>query len=836
MGIYLRPVIPLTIALMAGIICGRYFPSLGLWAVVLAAAVFLWLVFGCRFQKAVRLTPLLLFAALGYLSILPWVAPKLPANHISRFADNRKWLITGQIIEPPAPRSRAVRFVMDIRLIKRADQQDVKPCVACGKLRLTLTDSFEPLSIGDTLTVLSKIRLTRSFANPGGFDYQRHMAYQKIWATAYVSAKNVSGHMPADANKWFDLSRIRRRINNLIDSQTKQPDVRGVLKALLLGDRREISPRLREAFSRSGVGHMLAISGLHIGIVAAMAFLLASRLLAFIKLLIWHGWVKKSAAFLALLVIVAYGALAGWSPSTQRAVIMVAVFLAAFWVQRQPEPFNTLAWAALIILIIHPPTLFTISFQLSFSAVLAILYGLISTNGYAVFNIPGETPTKMVRLGDKLIAFMLVSLLAILGTLPFLMYYFNQMSTIGVLTNILIVPLMGSLVVPIGLLAIFLFLLKLIAPAAWLLKLAAIILTPILKIVFALANLSFAAVKTFTPSTIEMGCYFMLGWALFAFLRRPGQAQSDLDRPAHHRRWAMGVMAAALLVLTVDAGYWVHQRFFSKMLRVTVLDVGHGNAAVLELPAGRVFLIDGGGFYDNTVFDVGQRIVAPYLWRRKIMSVERLILSHPNSDHLNGLIYIAANFNVKSLWTNHQKAESIGYKTLMTTAAEKKIQMPPYDGLFGEHLINGVKLKILYPPPGFNRPNRQPSWRDPNNNSIVVKVTRGRHSLLLPGDIMKKAEKDLVSMAGQDLAADILVAPHHGSKSSNSPLFIRHVQPKTVIISSRFNPNGRYPPKQVLKRYKKQGCNILRTDLNGAIRIQSNGQNLKITTSRPDSH
>jgi competence protein ComEC len=829
--VYIRPAIPLTVALMTGIVVGRYLPGPYLWAVAGAAAAVVFIVFRLWRKKPASMAPLILFAVLGYLSILPWTAPQFPDNHITRFADNTPWLITGQLTEAPVARPHALRFVIETRSLKTANHNSGNLYKTCGKLRVTLAGFSGPLNIGDTIRLRGKIRLIRSFKNPGGFQYDRYMGYQKIWASTYVTAAKVTSHTPATNGHWKGLTSLRSRVAALIDAQIQNPDVQGVLKALLLGERQAISAQLREAFSRTGIGHILAISGLHIGIVATVVFFLAGRLFGFVNLLIWRAWVKNAAALAALVAAVAYGALAGWSPSTQRAVIMVAVFLATFWVKREQESFNTLAWAALIILIIHPPTLFTISFQLSFGAVLAIIYGLGVSARRDPFKKSTEPPSLLKRLGSKALTLMMISVWANLGTLPFLMYYFNQVSTSGVFANVLIVPLMGFVVVPLGLLAILMVLLQATAPAAFIIKICGLILHPTLEAVTALATLPFVALKTFTPGIIEISAYFVLGGALFALLPQPRLSDSGVAEAGRKWRWTHLALATAAMVLAVDGSYWIHQRYFSKNLRATILDVGHGNAAVLEMPRGRVFLVDGGGFSDNAVFDVGQRIVAPYLWRRKIMTVETLILSHPNSDHFNGLDYIAENFNVKNLWSNNEKAPSASYAALMATAKDKLINLPAYEKLYGQHTINDVILEILYPPPGFNEQNPRPAWRNANNNSLVVKISHGDLSLLFPGDIMKRAEKELVRLAGSDLKSNVLVAPHHGSKNSNSDLFLAQVRPEAVIISSRFSTSGRYPPKVVLNRYKGLNCRIWRTDTHGAIVLTSDGDQLLINSN-----
>ena len=285
-------------------------------------------------------------------------------------------------------------------------------------------------------------------------------------------------------------------------------------------------------------------------------------------------------------------------------------------------------------------------------------------------------------------------------------------------------------------------------------------------------------------------------------------------------------MAAVILAAGFDVYYWVNKRFFDEDLRVTMIDVGQGSSALLEFPKGFVMLIDGGGFSDNAIFDVGAFIIAPYLWQKKIKTVDTIILSHPESDHLNGLIYIAKHFNVKTIWTNGEVANTYGYKQLAKIVAGKKINMPTFRDLSRKHDINGVGLEILYPECNFLNKKKKEKWRNINNNSLVVRVAYNAKSFLFPGDIMAKAEKELVAIAGKQLESTVLIAPHHGSKTSSTRLFLEKVKPEIVIISSGRNSRLKHPDPLVLKRYQKLGYKIFCTSQNGALAMSTDGSSL----------
>ena len=830
---YFRPVIPLLLSMISGIAAGSRFPGYDVAAYVVVS-VFACLIFHAIYKKrTVLLLPIVLFVALGYLSIQSWITPKFPPDHVIHFADTSSWEIVGVIDTLPAKYSNREKFILRIQTLGKNN----KSLSVSGKIRVTVSGKGLKLARGDRIGFFSRIKSIRNFNNPGGFDYKRYMAFKKVWGTAYVAAQKLT---ILNKNSEKSIGQIigdaRRIISDLID-KTGSGKEQGVLKALIIGDRNSISQNLREAFNRAGIGHLLAISGLHIGIVATAAFFFFNWLLSYNKLFLRHAWTKKGAVILSVVPVFIYGLLSGMSPSTQRAVIMVTVFLMAFLFESEHDTMNTLAVAAMLILIVHPPSLFSISFQLSFAAVLAIIYGLLRVQIPWTPDSSGIKKPSSFKAVTKLFYFFMASFFAIIGTLPLVMFYFNQISLVGLCANFIIVPLIGFVVVPLGLLSVFLYPLT-ISGSLVCLKAGAFVLAQALGIVNFIAELPFAAVKTVTPTYFEVCCFYVLFWAVLNLKRiRPeaSAGQNNVQSVEHrasgqvfiHKSAALVAMLV-VLVFSADACYWLYNRFWHDDFRITIIDVGNGNAALLELPKGYNILLDGGGFSDNSVFDIGARIIAPVLWRKKIKTVDTLILSHPNSDHLNGLIYIAEHFNVKNVWTNNERANTLGYKKFVEVIEKNKIQMPGYKGVTGIHDINGVRLDILYPPVDFINKREQERWRNLNNNSLVLKASFGSKSFLFPGDIKVRAEYELVSTAGDRLKSTVLLAPHHGSKTSSTKAFLEKVDPQIVIISSGWKSRFGFPHPSVVEKYNEQGCRILGTALNGAITMSTDGQTLKV--------
>ncbi len=802
---YYRPALPITLSLMAGIILTQGLPGFVIAALFILIVAALRLAICLRRDRPARWSPLLATMAAGYLAMVPWLSPTQGPDHVAQYLDTGYWRIQGTVVDSPIVRFGRTRLLLDVNTLSReAVSQSVR-----GRIRLTVIGELN-LDPGDRVAFPARMRAFRNFRNPGGFDYRRHMAFEGILGSAWVQAdkiRRIGKGTRSLATRLIHAA--RHRLAQMIDAAGGQDaaDEKAVLKALVFGDRSGIDDGLRERFNRAGVGHLLAISGLHVGIVATLAFGVFRWIFSLFPPLLWRGWGRHWAAAATLVPVLAYGLLAGMSPSTQRAEFMVAVFLAALILGRTQDVLNTLAVAALVILAFFPPALFSISFQLSFAAVLAIVYGLEKIGAAGE---PARSPAK--RAGRGLAGFVLVSFLAIAGTAPVVLFHFNQTSVVGIATNLFLVPVAGFVAVPLGLVSAFVSLF--FEPAAALgFWLSIKILHLALMGVDFFSGLSFAAVKTVTPSLMEIFVYYLAGWALLN-LRKTSVAP-----------W---VLAAAIVLAAGDGLYWSYQRFWHRDLKLTAIDVGQGGCTLMELPGGGVVLYDGGGFSDNRLFDMGKRVVAPVLWRKKIATVDILVLSHPNADHLNGLIYIAKYFNVRELWSNGDVNTTKGYGELMAVCREKDIVVRTVDAGTGKTIIGPVTLTVLHPSAGFLDQPADIDQEYRNNGSLVVKATMGDTAFLLTGDIEARAESQLVQRVGRGLASTVLFAPHHGSRTSSSPDLIAAVAPAVVVISAGAGNRFGFPHAEVTDRYRKAGSRILCTGIQGAISMRSDGKTVVV--------
>jgi len=840
-GHYHRPLIPLLLSLILGIFAGIEYPGHPLWAAGAACIAGAFLIRCLALKKSASFSPLIFFFLIGYFSIQPWTAPRFCEDHVVRLIGPEKQHLLGTVEEVIKRGEKRTSFILGNIFIRKGDSEAPFPLV--GKIRVSCWGKAPDFSAGDILFMPARIQPVKHFKNPGGFDYQRHLAFQGIWATAYTSEKDLVVE-PHEASASFShrIRSFRRSLSHFIDqkviSETKQ-EVSSILKALVLGDQREISTDLRDTFNRVGVSHILAISGLHIGIVAGGAFWIFVRVLSFFRICLWHAWTRKGAALLSILPVLIYGELSGWSPSTQRAVIMVGVFLAAFFVEKEYELFNTLAVAALGILILDPPALFSISFQLSFASVFWIIFGMGRTKHWWKRSAKADPEPLFLRIQRWILSSFMVTAFASLGTLPLVMMYFNQVSLISLVSNVVIIPLMGFIAVPAGLMAVFLYPIHL-QTSAFLIQISSFAIELAIRMVNLFSRVPFGSMKTVTPSFLEVVLFYTAIWALFDLGKR--------QKTVHHfsivgdkekgvlpfvnrfirRMFTSYRSQTALLVVSVlaiaDIGYWMHYRLWHKDLRISIIDVGAGNAILVELPKGYNLLIDGGGFPDNEAFDVGASLVAPFLWRNKIVSIDTVALSHPDADHLNGLVYIAQNFGVRELWTNGEQEDSHAYRRLLEIVREKGIPMPAYERLERSSRIHGALIEIWYPPPEYQATKKTCRWRNSNNNSMVIRIQYGDYSFLFPGDIMAKAEKELIDMAGNAIRSTLMVAPHHGSNTSSTLDFLDAIKPQYIIVSA----GDKGPHPEVFERYRRLGATVFPTHVYGAIRVFADNDSLKI--------
>lgn len=822
---FTRPVIPLLLFLMIGIVVGHAYPGCFLISILTFLVCFLLIIWAIWRKKTLMVIPLLFFAVSGYLLIQePLGKEELLSSsaHIRFYAGKGEITVKGRVDTEPEVEKRDRTFILDriTVLTEEGERRHVR-----GKLKARTALVNGEYAKGDIIEITGKIKEFHNFNNPHGFDYQEFMERDDVWGNIYGKKGNSA---LVEKGRPTALDRMRSSVEALIDKTSASKPGKEVLKALITGSRQGIDSKLQDDFCRTGTVHLLSISGLHVGVVAGFFFFLFRFVLSYITPLLWQGRVKALAGVLTLVPVWVYGFLSGMPPATQRSVIMATVFLLTYGFEAEHEIVNTLALAAMVILSISPHSLFNISFQLSFGSVLSIIWGISAMNQRKQpIDDMEQADDRIRRLKQNILAYILVSVFAFAGTWPLVAYYFNQVSVIGFVANPVLVPFVGMLVVILGLGAVFIFPLG-IHPSLWIMEAAGFILDKSMELIRFFSSLPWASFKTVTPSILELICYYIVLICLIEIKRS--------EKTYRRKRMALAsIVSIAVMIMVFDGVYWLNIRFHHEDMRVTYIDVGQGTSALVEFPGGECMLIDGGGFSDNEMFDVGEKIVAPFLWSKKIGHVDRVVLSHPESDHLNGLLYILEHFTVNELWTNGIERDTKGFRKMMELAEMKRTTIKNRKDLPDNHLIGGVNLRIFWP---LKNDETRVSYsaKESNNMSMVVKMAFGKQTFLFPGDILEQAEADMIHTLtdARGLESRVLLVPHHGSKSSSSDLFIKTVAPDYAVVSVGYKNWFKFPHPMVLERLAAQGSTVYRTDLHGAVVMTTKGDDLKIETNVND--
>jgi len=822
----LRPFFYPLLALSTGIVIGDSIaaPVFCLPAGMLLILTALWICVRCQWHRSALGFVLLFFLIVGMFAIqIPQYSTEHP-QHLVHQANREKLTLEGIVIATDIliPNRRSLTVDCS-RLLKNGVYVPVT-----GKIRLSVPAEFS-FSYGDFVRFHSKIKTIQTFHNPGGFQYQRYLNRKGIYASGFVADRSgivlLRSHSANPA--WQKLESMRSYFKEIIRINAPTPQ-REILEAMTLGSQKGIPQPVLDDFAKTGVSHILSISGLHIGMVAAGGFFLILWILKRSEYFLLRFSIVKIATAAAFFPVVLYAMVAGMGTTVLRATLMTLAVLTALLIDRKKEPFNILFAAALFILIAAPESLFEISFQLSFSAVFAILY-IVPKYRDLPFTSLSFAPGLVRSSFRSVYLFLLVSAAATLGTLPIVAYHFNRISAVFLPANLIAVPLLGMLT---------LFLMIVFLPVSicspWLGSLfvqAASFCTDLsLKAISGLASFSWSSFPVVKPTLPEIALFYGLAFALLSLTDYPGK--KDTDFSSRHPVLFKTFLVAAALLLLADAVHLAFKDWYSSDLKITAIDVGQGASTLVQMPRGVNMLIDGGGF-QNSAFDMGRYVVAPFLYARRIRKIDIVVLTHPHPDHLQGLIYIVNHFNVREIWQTSWKADDDLYRLWEKTVRERKISVRHLSATSTDRQIAGVQFRFFWPLPVLEQDFREDASDASNDASLVMKISYGNNRFLVTGDISASIETRLAALYGQNLQSDVLFAPHHGSGYSSSTDFIRLVSCRFVLVSAGRNNVFGHPHPEALHRYRSENAGIYRTDIHGAISVSSNGKTISISPYVP---
>jgi competence protein ComEC len=635
------------------------------------------------------------------------------------------------------------------------------------KLRLSWYYPDQKIKAGQQWSFTVKLKRPHGSLNPGGFDYERWLFSEGIGATGYVRPSPAPGLL-GNQSVWFSIDVWRQAIADKVSATSLDANSRALIKALTIGDGNSIDQQHWEIFRRTGTTHLMVISGSHIALVAGLVYWLVLRLWARIGVLRWSPQV--AAAWSALLAGIVYAGLAGFSVPTQRAVIMLAVGMIAIVLQRNHRPFHTLAVAMFAVLLWDPLAVLSPGFWLSFIAVALIIYVIAGRLGALK---PFWSAIK-------------INWATSVGLSPLLLLFFQQVSVISPLANLLAVPLISLVLVPLALVAVVVLMISMALAGPLLLALD-YLLRGLMWLLENLAELPNATINHALPSY----------WALLFAV--PGILLLIAPKGIPGR-W-LG------LVMLLPLAFTEPKQREAGAFEMTLLDVGQGLAAVVQT-ANHQLVFDTGAKF-STESDMGQSVLLPFLRSQGIDSIDTLIVSHGDNDHIGG----AASLLL-----------SMPTKQVLTSVPQKLSDFSPTFCSAGHSwLWDEVKFSILSP---------QREFISENDNSCVLLVTGKYGAVLLTGDIEAAAESWLVDNVGENLQAKVLIAPHHGSKTSSTAPFLQTVKPEFVLIPAGYRNQFGHPHPSVLQRYQQAGISWLSSASSGAIDVKLDKTGSVVTSMR----
>lgn len=678
--------------------------------------------------------------------------------------------VQGWVADIPQPSERGVRFVFDVH----AAQWNNRPVTLPRRIKLTTYDASLQPHAGAPWALRVRLKRPHGFQNPGGFDYEAYLFQQRLRATGYVRMEQPPQPWGAGGIPWrYRLAAYREDLGMHIATLLEGHPMTGLVTALANGDERAVDGAQWQVLRRTGTAHLVAISGMQVSLVAGLVFFLARWAWSRPGYTVLRLPAPMAGALAAAMAGVGYVALAGFSIPTQRALIMLIVILAGTLIRRRVAPSVRLAAALFVVLWVDPLSVMASGFWLSFLAVAVILY--VAHGGKTA------QPTGRLREWGR------IQWAVTLGLAPVLLALFQQASLSAPVANFIAIPVIDLIVVPLTLLGVLAWMFLPPSVAAWLFQGAATTLAGLWQVLQGMAE---------WPHTL---------WA---------QHSPPL--------WALAAAVVGVLVLLAPRGWpgrwlgviWLLPLFLARpalpamgVVEFAMLDVGQGLAAVVRTRH-HTLVYDAGPRF-SAQFDTGRAVVAPYLRHVGVSQVDRLVVSHGDNDHMGGAASLLEDM-------------AVGH---VMSSAPERLESAAFCLAPQTWTWDGVRFRLIHPPgPGLKH----------NNSSCVLHIQGPYGSLLLPGDIERAAEEALVASQAAGVRADVLVAPHHGSKTSSTPAFLEAVRPEVVLFPVGYRNRYHHPHPTVRSRYAQMAEELYDSPRHGAVEVHFGPEGRKISAYRQD--
>lgn len=665
--------------------------------------------------------------------------------------EGQNLVVEGHVLGLPSYFDRGVRFGFEIDKIV-----GIVPDRVAKTVRISWYSRSAKVAAGDRWRLEVRLKRPHGNFNVAGFDYETWLFTQGYRATGYVRKSQYNELIGRNA-RWHQSEIWRGQVAERLNKALIDSDFRGLIKALVIGAKGEISNQQWTVLRNTGTAHLMAISGLHIGLVAGLGF--------FLFRWIWgrFGSLRIAppvvGAVASIVIATFYAALAGFSLPTQRALIMLLVVMGGVLLQRNFVPTRGISVALLLMVLMNPLAVLSAGFWLSFTAVAAIVYVVVGR----------------VAVSRKSVWSYRVPVAIAVALIPLLSLYFQQFSLIAPIANVLVVPMTGLVVVPICLIGTAL---TFCAPdlGHLLLGLAEFLLRTAWFILDALSQIPFADWSLPQPPLWVIGIA-LLG---IAVLLMPDGLPG---------RW-LGLIGLLPLCFPM-----LRPPEFG-IVKVTMLDVGQGLSTVVQTQR-HSLVFDTGARFSET-FDMGSAVVIPFLRKRGLNQIDVLMISHGDNDHIGGATALAEEIAISQIYTSVPE---------QVTWASSRICQAGQNWRW-----DGVEFRILSPIQFL-------SGQDNENSCVLQIVAANGDSLLITGDIEVKAETMLINKYGNKLHSEYLVVPHHGSNTSSSAAFLAAVDPDFGLVSAGYKNRYRFPNRNVMNRLHRAGVSVINTAESGAIQM-----------------
>jgi competence protein ComEC len=732
---------------------------------------------------------LLLFFSLGCGYF--WAAGKAYwrlADNLPEEWQGRDVQIVGYVANLPQYDSRKAGFQFDVEHVITPYAHVPKRISLSwynGKANHRGIKPLPAINPGERWQLTVRLKRPHGTANPHGFDYEKWALERNIRAVGYV--REAADNTRLDSRTLslsYSIQQIRQQIQQRFDRILQDRQYAGILKTLATGDQRAISANHWQIFTRTGTNHLMAISGLHITLVASLVYGLMFSFWRRSNFLLLRLPARQAGVLAGVVVALGYALLSGFAIPAQRAFIMLAVVAAAIWRNRMTSPSFVLAIALFLVVLLDPWAPLSAGFWLSFGAIAMIM--LITAGRLGISDSLG-----------RLTGWLRIQWAITLGLVPLLLALFQQFSLVSPFANAIAIPLVSLLVVPLTLLSAL----------------------PLLDFPLTLAHSVLGFVMGFLQwlDALQQSVWqqhMPPFWAIptaiagVIWLLLPGSLGLGFFSgfPA---RW-LGFLAILPLFLVFP------DRPQEKVLWLAVLDVGQGLAVVARTHDHTLLFDTGPAFGDS---NSGARVVIPFLRGEGIHKLDKMIVSHADSDHSGGALSILEVLPVDTFVSSLDQTHAIAQTARLAT--KKNIQC--HEGQSWHW--NGVLFEILHP---FAEIYQNPQ-RKTNSSSCVLKITTEYGSVLIPADIERLSEQKLLEQLPQKLPSTVLIAPHHGSLTSSSAAFVRQVAPELSIFTVGYRNRFGHPRSEIMARYQEIGSTLLRSDCNGAVLIRLEQHGLSVT-------